>query len=765
MKKYKAVIITILFIIGLQIIAPAQSWHEKYWFYRYRFRQYFTDIGEGIGKSLVSDARNVHYNDTTCFDERKRIGVGDQTIDLAWYLGILALESYQLGGQDDMTLTELYYALKAYERLDKCEDKSPWNKPTAELDGFFMRYDVALRDGSYDYDMTNFNYGLSETDLFGKKPPGMPTYVNGFQTFEDVDWFNNLDLEFESKNTSMSQDQAAAMLMGLALVKKLAPSGTVEFYNTIENYTMNFNFQEHAEINALNITNYLKNSIVDIIIENTNDIFDIDNPFIEEIMQFSDLSDDFDFGNWIIVDPNDDLVYRGKDTRFARKGYIKACEYITNENISFQGDGFYEWEALAHFLDFNITPPGPYYNRIIWANLAVVGDSWNYTVPNPFGPDFELRTTPGTIDRLLKRCSDKRYVISFDAPSGEISLTVYEDYPEMDTDHEKLYNLIWLALHATSSQDNYDKIDDYEPKIEEILNSAPLCGPYNFAIDDSEAKDIEFDFDGCSSCMLPNRAPAGWRSSNRFRNEPSEFNGFKYPRTGNYPGHDYMMLYLLYRKYRMWWYGDNNGYGPFRNMIESNESQSYPYTQNNTFYGTISNPANLRSFETFYYNGKIEALNNQNGCLNIRAGNKIKLKAGCHIDHGSKFSAKIEKYNCWEMSNGRKANIFYDNDYIQDNNIGITGVKYTPEKVDCQENRNNTEIAIYPNPTRNFIHLGGLQINSDIQVRVCDINGNLLISRFIKSYDKINISHLNKGIYIVEIYDGKFLVKKKIIKL
>jgi len=102
-------------------------------------------------------------------------------------------------------------------------------------------------------------------------------------------------------------------------------------------------------------------------------------------LQYSNLTDDFDFGSWIITEPNRELVDRGKDCRFARRGFIKACEEITGDNISFSQDGFYEWEALAHFLDFSVTPPGPYYNRIIWANLAVVGDSWGILYPIHLG--------------------------------------------------------------------------------------------------------------------------------------------------------------------------------------------------------------------------------------------------------------------------------------------------------------------------------------------------------------------------------------------
>lgn len=122
MKRYILKIIIIIFLVNL--IPPTTSaqdlseeLHEKYWWYRHRFRQYFIDIGAGEGKSLVASRHKWRG---------QNISVGDQTIKLGWYLGILSLEYYQIeyeaSGSGDMTLTELYYALQTYERLDKCED-------------------------------------------------------------------------------------------------------------------------------------------------------------------------------------------------------------------------------------------------------------------------------------------------------------------------------------------------------------------------------------------------------------------------------------------------------------------------------------------------------------------------------------------------------------------------------------------------------------------------------------------------------------------
>jgi hypothetical protein len=318
--------------------------------------------------------------------------------------------------------------------------------------------------------------------------------------------------------------------------------------------------------------------------------------------------------NWVVKNPHGDKVGRdGWNARIIRYGVKKAIEEITGENFSQEaGNGASIWEFIAVTQDFGYFP-GPYHSRIILANLAVVGDSWNHWI---------LRRTPGVIYRLLKWVN----------PVNEDGECIY---PSVRTDHELLYVLLWSALHATEWEDNYDKIQDhsYMDRIRGILNSAPLCGPYNYSErGDGIEQDEPFYFDGCDGCLLPNMAPPGWRAGNRFQNIPYEFKKGRNDSHAIYNGNDYMMLYLLYRKYLMWQLGGHNGYAIFRNMINSNIEQSFPFEDNGTDYGTLGNPANLRAFESLNYNGDVGNASNENGSLNLIAGHKIKLTAGFHVN-------------------------------------------------------------------------------------------------------------------------------------
>ena len=205
MKKIHAVIV--LLLITFQLFAQtSEKNHEKYWYYRYRMKHYFSTQGEGVYQSLVSARRNSWGGD--------KVYYGDQTLDMGWYMGVLATEYDLLKPRDnqtelDQTLTELYYLMKAMERLDKCEGKEPYPNQTEALDGFFLRkdYELASLPSSSQQDViNNLNYKLNENDLFGWKPPGHPTYIDNLGENDTDDHFD------------MSQDQLIHLLIGYSAV-------------------------------------------------------------------------------------------------------------------------------------------------------------------------------------------------------------------------------------------------------------------------------------------------------------------------------------------------------------------------------------------------------------------------------------------------------------------------------------------------------------------------------------------------------------------
>jgi hypothetical protein len=164
----------------------------KYWNYRVNLHRDFVAIGEGKGRSICAAGRVVD-------GKRMSLYYGDNITYHGWYVGMLATEYALLKRQNlttEFTLLELYYALKAVDRLDSVaetlfKDQSG-NYGKASLNGFFVRDDVDQDQKKLfpgiDYVYSDYLLGLSTPD------------------------------RLQSDN-EMSQDQAIHLLLGLRLVQ------------------------------------------------------------------------------------------------------------------------------------------------------------------------------------------------------------------------------------------------------------------------------------------------------------------------------------------------------------------------------------------------------------------------------------------------------------------------------------------------------------------------------------------------------------------
>jgi hypothetical protein len=63
----------------------------------------------------------------------------------------------------------------------------------------------------------------------------------------------------------------------------------------------------------------------------------------------------------------------------------------------------------------------------------------------------------------------------------------------------------------------------------------------------------------------------------------------------------------------------------------------------------------------------------------------------------------------------------------------------------------NPNIKIYPNPTNNIINIEGLDKNEINTIQIFDVQGKLVITKNINEKGTIDLSELNKGIYVIKI--------------
>jgi len=158
----------------------------KYWKYRYAFKEQFISIGSGEGKSIPGAIYDL---------ENKEIQYHNTGNDLGWYLGLLATEYRILSSKMYLPITEyeelsptqnlieLYRALKALQRLDASAEPI-FACDSVPLNGFFVQ-----RDTKPNLDSSG------EIQSKGSIEPDIDQYLNIF--------------------------------LGLALVKKYIPLGTI----------------------------------------------------------------------------------------------------------------------------------------------------------------------------------------------------------------------------------------------------------------------------------------------------------------------------------------------------------------------------------------------------------------------------------------------------------------------------------------------------------------------------------------------------------
>jgi hypothetical protein len=143
--------ILILFVRVLFAQADDQENLEKYWKYRDQLKKRFMKIGFGEGESIPSSViiPNRQYGQVDQ-STGSIIQWRDASLTLGYYWIVLATE-YKLlseSGQNvQSTLNELYYAMRAFNRLDMTAEGYLAGNPTAganpaDLNGFFLRDDV-----------------------------------------------------------------------------------------------------------------------------------------------------------------------------------------------------------------------------------------------------------------------------------------------------------------------------------------------------------------------------------------------------------------------------------------------------------------------------------------------------------------------------------------------------------------------------------------------------------------------------------------------
>ena len=117
----KKLILFLIIFISTNLLAQLEDLNlQKYWYLRWRLKNYFMVIGPNYGEGYPAGFRGFYGGN---------ISIGDAPNYLATYMSVLATEIKLLKSKGlDYTETkrELYYALYALNRWDDCENQYPW---------------------------------------------------------------------------------------------------------------------------------------------------------------------------------------------------------------------------------------------------------------------------------------------------------------------------------------------------------------------------------------------------------------------------------------------------------------------------------------------------------------------------------------------------------------------------------------------------------------------------------------------------------------
>lgn len=709
----------------------------KYVYYKQRFLEAFIHVGHNQGESVPFDVRcNSYYSN----DIKNKIGLGDATIRLGYYIATLATEYNLLTNNNQNTFQtrkELYYALEAFNRLDYTAEGHFGG--TNELNGFFIRDDVPV----------NFIYQPSHQHLINSSPYStlqMDSAVGDFiRASPTGPRHSNLHYCDE-----MSKDQMYTILWSMAMVKKCVDANA-NFNNSLFLDGLTASIRQEA----LEITR----RIMDMLKEND---YKIRNPVFGTCAYWTDNVNHY---NELAC-----VVGKNANCQDLSWGIANLASWILDEVPT----SFYKWNTLIPITYAESIWQYCGYNQIFniaenykMIELATVANNWFENDPATYTMNaFQdiLYNTSGIeeiagINNLSlnfpQLVNDTRLKIKHGSTLGAVQAPIYY--------------LMHCFLHDKSADLDFD-----DAHFEDFLNLAPCEGPYN---------------NGPSAY-----GSFEWSSNDRWVH-PEKRGDVQNAFYGEYCGLDYMLLFNMYclmnPGYQSYSFESNNLTVP--NVI------SFPFLTmvNNSplLVGSNLAPATLTAFQSISSAASVLFTNsNFYGNLTYKSPS-IRLTSGFNVEAGAKFHALAEPLSCdinglyksnaneISWSNGGNDRIItnYEN-IIQTTGKPPLVKKYTEESISASSTYTTYQVKakknyvekpeIYPNPATNELNiiLSGNAFQK-IELRLHDMIGNLVIYKEVNLSDanvsqisKMNLNEISEGIYLLEIKGDNIDYKTKVVK-
>ncbi|WP_343636322.1 T9SS type A sorting domain-containing protein [Fluviicola sp.] len=768
----RKVLLSLLALLTLTIVSPPVSLSQtpnmhgrlaKYWFYRWRLRNDFMVMGEGPGQSLVADVRNKWRAQYMLW--------GDVTIMHGYYLTMLALEHKILqdkGRWADLKNNEreLYYAIKAFERLDRVAETFYSSEPgfdeiyrtgdsrlPEDVNGYFFRDDVPPDFLNLDPDIDNHNeftpnyysltnektgidYGLltySKSDYSGLW--GLAGSVTSTTPPEPTDPLNpivNYKKGFDENKYGFgeeSQDQVIRLLLGFfSIIKSIPdmPFGIDKDKDGVDDVIMNFH--EEAKRHSTNIIGRMAGQF-----SGTMDIPPSQNlPVLYPSLGIPGAP------YWTIINPRLKEVQIGSSPF----QYMIPMQMISDPLFTTGNDIGLGSSSYSTIMSYN----------------PVAQALWNSGIN-------------GYNDNVNAKMALILNVIS-NSGSGFLPVPRFVANKSADQDIDGLYVPLYEYFWGWDTSDNEN---DEERKQHAynyanlMLDQAPCVGPHNFGYTTYGNPEHNYVPDGPYSAVQdPDGIPIYWNVPFIFDGDHDRWDdGIKGDdiMEGWFSGVDYMMLYnLIYANDD----GDKPLYHDLINRLVDYDINTDDYTDMMVYSGE---GLMIGAFENLTVNANIYG----NTPVTLKALDYVQLDAGIYDPNNMPEGITIEvgKITCGNLYTSQ--NTPYSiavNDSCQtcglDNQIGsfvapsTSGkdlslpIKMpTPSEFEQRAILNQTAglnstnengVFLFPNPTTDFLQISTSNLLQ--QILVLDQNG-AVVKQFAPSNNLYDIRELASGVYTI----------------
>ena len=295
------------------------------------------------------------------------------TTSVFWQPNTLCLNRISAGRDLERTKTELYYALKTYERLDaNAEILYPFDannqNQVPSTPGYFMRDDVP-----HDYVLQNTNPQIHEhfnQDLTAYPGSGqIDHHFSDYSESDPIDYPNGRIKKNDKKATSPSGDQYTILLMGFRLVAKSLPNWNISA-TLLDGSVVNVNFVDMVKGYTADMMHWLAEGCYD------------SEPYANQTTQW------YPSVEWFVYMPDHDFSAPGAHALFSAFPLAQTGNFIWGYNTTgpYLGvpTGFHNTESILTNTSFwkaqiPVVAPnntGAYDTRALQCVLAAISDSW-----------------------------------------------------------------------------------------------------------------------------------------------------------------------------------------------------------------------------------------------------------------------------------------------------------------------------------------------------------------------------------------------------